>query len=185
MPKPGAISERRIYAKKTAAGQSDKREPAKPDDVEFLESLAYWLDGAFRVPVLGWRFGVDALLDLIPGIGDALGAMASLYIFQAARGFGLPRITLVRMALNIGIDFIGGLLPFAGAVFDAYWKANLWNVALLKRHLAATPLESRRARRGDTLFVAMIIAVLLLTMVAAAALVYWIAAALFHLVFAR
>ncbi|HEY2883330.1 MAG TPA: DUF4112 domain-containing protein [Pirellulales bacterium] len=154
-------------------------------DVEFLESLAYWLDGAFRIPILGWRFGVDALLDLIPGIGDALGAIASLYIFQAARQFGLPRITLVRMALNIAIDFIGGLLPIAGALFDAYWKANLWNVALLKRHLAATPQESRRARRGDTLFVVMIIAVMLATMLAAAALVYWVLAALVHLVFAR
>ncbi len=113
------------------------------DDIEFLEHLANWLDTAFRVPGLGWRFGLDAVLDLIPGIGDVLGMLASLFIFQAARRYRLPRITVVRMAMNIGIDFLGGLLPVVGPVFDAYWKANIWNVALLKRHLAATPKEAR------------------------------------------
>lgn len=151
------------------------------NEVEFLERLANWLDTAFRIPGLGWRFGFDAILDLIPGIGDALGAVASLYIFQAARRYSLPRMTVTRMALNIGIDFIGGLLPLVGPVFDAYWKANIWNVALLKRHLAATRLEARRARRGDTLFVVVVVFVLIGFMAATAALTYWALAALVKL----
>src|SRR5215831_4858940 len=131
------------------------------EQLAHLERLAYWLDTAFRVPVIGLRFGFDALLDLIPGIGDALGALFSIYILQAARAFGVSRITLVRMGLNIAIDFIGGLLPLVGTVFDAYWKSNIWNVDLIKRHLAASPLQARRARRGDWLVVVAITAVLI------------------------
>jgi hypothetical protein len=142
--------------------------------IAHLENLAHWLDDAFQVPGVGWKFGVDAVLDLIPGIGDALGALASLYIFQAAKTFGLPRVTLVRMATNIAIDYLGGLLPFVGAIFDAYWKANLWNVRLLQRHLNATPLQARKARRGDGLFIAAVVAILIVFMVAASALSIWL-----------
>ena len=156
----------------TNAKQNVPPRTAAEEDIRFLERLAYWLDNAFRIPGLGWRFGVDALLDLIPGIGDALGTLASLFIFQAARRCGVPRIAIVRMALNIGIDFVGGLLPFVGPLFDAYWKANVWNVALLKRYLAAPPVEARRARRSDTLFVVVVMTVLIAFMAGAAALAY-------------
>ena len=151
-------------------------------ELEHLERLANWLDTAFRVPGLGLRFGLDAILDLLPGIGDVLGTLASMYIFQAARRFGVPRITLVRMAINIFIDYLGGLVPFLGAVFDAYWKANIWNVALIKRHLNATPLAARKARRGDGLFVAGTVIVLLLSMAATFALVIWTISLVIHLI---
>jgi Domain of unknown function (DUF4112) len=150
--------------------------------LEHLERLAYWLDTAFRVPGLGLRFGLDAILDLLPGIGDVLGTLASMYIFQAARRFGVPRITLVRMAINIFIDYLGGLVPFLGAVFDAYWKANIWNVALIKRHLNATPLAARKGRRGDGLFVAGVVIVMVLSMAAIFALVIWTINLLIHLI---
>ena len=156
---------------------------AGEESIRYLERLAYWLDNAFRVPGLGWRFGVDAILDLIPGIGDALGTLASLFIFQAARRCGVPRIAILRMALNIGIDFVGGLLPFAGPLFDAYWKANVWNVALLKQHLQATPVEARRARRSDTLFVVVVLSLLIAFMVGAAVLAYIAIAALVRWLF--
>ena len=113
-------------------------------------------------------------MDLIPGIGDAIGAILSLYIFQAARRFGVPRVTLTRMAMNIGIDFVGGLLPFLGAIFDAYWKANIWNVALIRRHVESTPAQQRRARRGDWLFVLGTIAIALLLMAGTMALMVWV-----------
>ena len=149
---------------------------ASPDANQLaqLERLAYWLDTAFRVPGLGLRFGLDAILDLIPGIGDAVGAMLSLYIFQAARRFGVPRVTLIRMAINIAIDYVGGLLPIAGAIFDAYWKANLWNVGLIKRHLATNPQQFRRAVHRDLLFVIAIVAVLILMMATTLALMVWV-----------
>ena len=151
-------------------------------ELEHLERLAYWLDTAFRVPGLGLRFGLDAILDLLPGIGDVLGTLASLYIFQAARRFGVPRITLVRMAINIFIDYLGGLAPFLGPVFDAYWKANIWNVASIKRYLNATPLAARKARRGDGLFVAGVVIVMLSLMAATFAIMVWIIGLLIHLI---
>ena len=169
-----------------AAGRNAKQDVPPRSAVEnilFLERLAYWLDNAFRIPGLGWRFGVDALLDLIPGIGDALGTMASLYIFQAARRFGVPRVALARMAINIAIDYLGGLLPFLGAVFDAYWKANIWNVAILRRHLNATPMESRKARRGDGLFVWAVVSILIVFVVGVTALSVWAVIAIGRLLF--
>jgi Domain of unknown function (DUF4112) len=172
------LAVRRVRAQVSTDGSSGRGET---HDIESLERLANLLDTAFRIPGVGWRFGLDAVLDLIPGIGDALGALASLFIFQAARRYGLSRVTLARMALNIAIDFIGGLLPFLGPVFDAYWKANIMNVTLLKRHLAATPVEARRARRGDTAFVVLMIVALVAFMVAVGALVFWALAALVKL----
>jgi hypothetical protein len=174
-----------IIRPRAARGNAKQDFPPRPavENIRFLERLAYWLDNAFRIPGLGWRFGLDAVLDLIPGIGDALGTLASLVIFQAARRYGVPRIAIVRMALNIGIDFIGGLLPLVGPLFDAYWKANIWNVELLKRHLAATPLEAQRARRSDTLFVIAVMTLLIAFMAGAAALAYVVLAALIKLLF--
>jgi Domain of unknown function (DUF4112) len=153
--------------------------PARDEiELERLERFARMLDTAFRVPIVGLRFGLDAILDLIPGIGDAIGAILSLYIFQAARRFGVPRVTLTRIALNIGIDYIGGLLPILGAVFDAYWKANFWNVALIRRHVESAPAEQRRARRGDWLFVLATITIALLLIAGTMVLTVW----LIHLV---
>jgi len=151
--------------------------------VDHLERLAYWLDSAFRVPGLGLQFGFDAILDLIPGLGDVLGVVASLHIFGAARRLGAPRITLARMALNIGIDYVGGLLPILGTIFDAYWKANIWNVALLRRALSATTEEVRRARRADWLFVTAILIVLIAIMVGMTAAVLWIIALVGRILF--
>ena len=146
-----------------------------------LERLAYWLDAAYRIPVLGVRFGFDALLDLIPGIGDAVGTVLSLYILQAARTFGVPRITLVRMAMNIAIDFIGGLLPFVGVVFDAYWKANIWNVGLIRRHIADNPIQSRRARQSDWFFVIAMVAAIMILVVGTLTLFAWLVSVVVYL----
>jgi hypothetical protein len=151
--------------------------------VDQLERLANWLDNAFRIPGLGLRFGFDAILDLIPGLGDVLGTIASLYIFGVARRLGVPRITLVRMAINIAIDYVGGLLPIVGAVFDAYWKANIWNVALLRRSLSTTAAEGRSARRADLLFVVIILIGLIAVMVAVTAAMLWIIALVGRLLF--
>src|SRR4051812_34113377 len=75
---------------------------------ESLERLSWLLDDLFRVPVLGWRIGLDALVGLIPGIGDTATTLASLYILTSAVRYRVPKITLLRMGMNLGIDYALG-----------------------------------------------------------------------------
>lgn len=140
-----------------------------------LELLAYWMDTAFCIPGLGIRFGFDAIIGLIPGLGDILTSLISLYIL-AARRYGVPRATLMRMAFNFAVDTIVGSVPLLGDAFDVYWKANVMNVALLRRHVLATPDEQRTARRKDTLFLVGLIVGLLVLLAAIAAVFYWLVA---------
>lgn len=99
-----------------------------------LESLADWLDSRFRVPGTNFRFGVDAILGLLPGIGDGAAALPSLYILFSAKRLGAPKRLLVRMAMNIIFDFVIGAIPLIGDLFDVGFKANRRNIRLLKRH---------------------------------------------------
>ena len=96
-----------------------------------LELLAHWMDSAFHIPGIGMRFGLDAIIGLIPGLGDTLTSLASLYILNAGRRYGVPRVTMLRMAANIALDYVVGVIPFVGDAFDVVWKANQKNVALL------------------------------------------------------
>jgi hypothetical protein len=140
-----------------------------------LNILADWLDAKFRVPGLGIRFGIDALLGLLPGVGDAASALASLYILSAASRAGVSRATVARMGLNIGLDAVVGAIPLLGDLFDVYWKANQRNVALLQRHLQAAPEQTRRLNRRDRGFVALLIVTLGLLAVGAFAVTVMIA----------
>ena len=79
-----------------------------------LEVLSQLMDNQFRVPVIGWRFGLNAVIDLIPEVGDIATTIVALYILVSAVRYRVPKITLLRMGLNIAIYFIGGLVPFAG-----------------------------------------------------------------------
>jgi hypothetical protein len=155
----------------------DHRRPTRQLEPE-LELIAYWMDTAFLIPGLGIRFGFDAIIGLIPGLGDLITSLISLYILAAARRYGVPRATLMRMAFNIGVDTVVGAVPFFGDAFDVFWKANKMNVALLRRHVLATPEDQRRARRKDTLFIALLITGLLALMAALAVgfyvLAHWI-----------
>jgi len=119
------------------------------------------LDDLFRVPVLGWRFGLDALVGLIPGIGDTGTALASFYILASAVRHGVPKITLLRMGLNIGFDYVLGSLPLVGDVADAFWKSNQKNIALLRKRATVSAEEARAGRLSDWIFVGGIIAVLI------------------------
>ena len=111
------------------------------------------MDDLFRVPVLGWRFGLDALIGLIPGFGDTATSLVSFYILVNAVRYGVPKITLLRMGLNIGIDYVVGSLPFVGDVVDAWWKSNRKNLNLLKERATVSAEEARAASAGDWLFV--------------------------------
>lgn len=141
---------------------------------EELEMLARWMDSVFRIPGVGIRFGLDALIGLIPGFGDTLTSLVSIYILAAGARLGVPRVTLVRMALNIAIDWLLGSFPVLGDVFDVYWKANQRNVALLRRHAMAAPAQERRARAGDWLFVGGLICSLLLLVAASLAAAFFL-----------
>jgi hypothetical protein len=152
--------------------RNSQRSPRRLDPE--LEMLAYWMDTAFEIPGLGIRFGFDAIIGLIPGIGDLLTSLISLYILAAARRYGVPRATLMRMALNIGVDTLVGAIPLFGDAFDVYWKANVMNVALLRRHVLATPVEQRAARRKDTLFIAGLILCLLALMAVIGVAFWWL-----------
>jgi Domain of unknown function (DUF4112) len=137
-----------------------------------LELLAYWMDTAFVIPGLGIRFGFDAIIGLIPGLGDIITSLISLYILAAARRYGVPRVTMMRMAFNIAVDTTVGAVPLLGDAFDVYWKANVMNVALLRRHVLATSEEQRTARRQDTLFVIGLIIGLIILLTAIATVFY-------------
>ena len=117
-------------------------------DVRFhsLKRFAEVLDSGIRVPGTSWRFGLDPILGLIPGFGDVAGAVLAGWIFVEAVRLGASRATLLRIAGNVALDASAGALPVVGDVFDFAWKANLRNVALLERHLAA-PTNARRADR--------------------------------------
>jgi len=115
------------------------------------------MDDLFRVPVLGWRFGLDALIGLIPGFGDTATSLVSFYILAAAVRYRVPKITLLRMGMNIGIDYLVGSLPVVGDVADAWWKSNHMNIDLLKKRATVSTEEARSGKLSDWLFVAGII----------------------------
>ena len=130
-----------------------------------IQLLARLMDSVFHVPGLGIRFGLDSIIGLIPGFGDTVTSFVSLYILNAASRLGVPRVTLLRMAANIAIDFALGSIPLVGDAFDVYWKANQKNVELVRRHTLATPADERRARSGDWFFIACLIGMLILLLV--------------------
>lgn len=100
---------------------------------EQLDQLATILDDIFQVPGTKLRFGLDALLGLIPGLGDILSSLMSFLIVFAAWQRGLPQVTLARMMVNIAIDTLLGSFPIVGDAFDVVWKSNRMNYNLLLR----------------------------------------------------
>ena len=125
-----------------------------------LERLGWLMDDLIRVPGLGWRFGLDAIVGLIPGFGDTATSLVSFYILVAAVRHRVPRVTLLRMGLNIGIDYVLGSLPLVGDVFDAWWKSNQMNLDLLRQRATVSAGEARKGKLSDWLFVGLIIVVL-------------------------
>jgi Domain of unknown function (DUF4112) len=136
-----------------------------------LEILARLMDTMFRIPGLGWRFGFDPLLGLVPVIGDIVATLISVYILLAALRYGVSKITIVRMGLNIGIDLVVGSLPVVGDVFDAWWKTNERNLQLLRRRVTVT--GRRGADAGDWLFVGLVVAVLVALLLGGIAVIGW------------
>ena len=139
-----------------------KKTQNKVEIEESLDNLAYYLDDFFRIPAVGWRFGLDALIGLIPNVGDTLTSFASFYILVAGVRYGVPKITLLRMAFNIGLDYVVGSIPFIGDAFDFVWKANKQNMNLIRERATGKNVGTT----GDYIFVFAIIGVLILILIA-------------------
>ncbi|HJZ57977.1 MAG TPA: DUF4112 domain-containing protein [Gemmataceae bacterium] len=144
--------------------------PDKLDHLSAVRSLAKLMDTAFTIPGTNVRFGLDALLGLLPGIGDAISSAVGGYIVMIAAQLGVSRAVLWRMTLNLGIDMLVGAIPLVGDLFDIGWKANVMNANLLERALA-DPEGTRRRSAG---VLAGLVLVLLLLTAGTVALTWWV-----------
>jgi len=140
---------------------NDLRKNKNAEIEKGLDNLARYLDGLFRIPGTEWRFGLDALIGLIPNFGDTLTSLASFYILIAGVRYGVPKITLLRMAFNIGLDYLVGMIPVIGDGFDFFWKANQQNIELIRSRATG----HGKGRTSDYLFVFGIIGVLVLILI--------------------
>lgn len=138
-----------------------KEERKKIEVEEGLENLSHYLDGLFRIPGTGWRFGLDAIIGLIPNVGDTITSLGSFYILFAGVRYGVPKITLLRMAFNIGLDYVVGTIPFVGDAFDLFWRANKQNMDLIRER--ATGKD--KGTTSDYIFVIGIILFLILLLI--------------------
>lgn len=139
------------------------------DDIEAvrrrLAQLAWLLDNSIPLPGTRYRIGLDAIIGLVPGLGDVVGVLLSGYIVREAARLGVPPSVLTRMAFNVAVEGLVGLVPFVGDVFDAAWKANQRNLALLDAHFD----NPRRSTKSSRLFVAGLIAALVAFVIVTAA----------------
>ncbi len=121
----------------------DPTSPEADRIAERVRALARLLDAQFEVPGIGFRFGLDPLLGLIPGLGDAATTLMGGYLIYEAQRLGAPRWLMGRMLANLAVDLVVGAVPVAGDVFDAAFRANLRNARLLDEWLVR-----ERARRS-------------------------------------
>lgn len=112
--------------------------------VEQCRRLAFWLDGAFALPGTNYRFGLDGLIGLIPGFGDALTMLISLRVMALAKEAGLPPMKILQMAINTGLDWGIGSIPMIGDLFDFFFKSNRRNLALLEAEILKRIEEEQR-----------------------------------------
>lgn len=108
-----------------------------------LRWLAWLLDDSLQIG--RWRVGLDPLIGLVPGVGDAIGALLSFIVFYDAARLGLPTHVLWRMVGNIAVETLAGLVPLLGDAFDFVWKANARNIALVERYY--DPLRPERNQK--------------------------------------
>jgi hypothetical protein len=111
-----------------------RNEAAPLARIERLRRLAWLIDAAGRVPGTRFRFGLNSVIGLAPGAGDAVLTLISLYIVWEAARLGLPRRKIPRMLINVGIEAGLGAFPVVGDLLDVVWKANLRNVAIIDEH---------------------------------------------------
>jgi hypothetical protein len=152
------------------------RMPAKGGPVEARVArcvgLARVLDTAFRIPGTRIRFGVDPILGLVPGLGDAIAALIGGYIVWSAVRVGAPRLVIGRMLVNVGVDAIVGAVPGLGTIFDVAFKAHRRNARMLEAW-ARSPAVVVARQRHLLLGLALVVLALLAIALAAIAFGAW------------
>jgi hypothetical protein len=171
------IAQEKAYAQQTLLSKSCRwNRGAGLCGDETLRKLEVLLDEAFRVPGTDFRFGIDGIIGLVPGLGDVLAGLLSLLIPLAAWVRGVPYVTLFRMAVNVGIDVVIGTIPLFGDIFDIAWKANRRNYRLLQLHLH----EPRRHTWRDWCFLLLFAGVMGIIFAIPVFLVAWTLALIFE-----
>jgi Domain of unknown function (DUF4112) len=137
------------------------REESKKIEIEEnLETLSRYMDGLFTIPGIGWKFGLYSIVGLIPWAGDTTTAIVSFYVLAAGVRYGVPKITLARMGLNIAIGYVIGVIPILGDAFDFVWKPNQMNMNLLRTRAVVSADEAKQGKTSDWLFVAVIMLII-------------------------
>jgi hypothetical protein len=131
-----------------AARSDAQREDRGRRELDRLRAIARLFDQAFAVPGTQWRFGIDALFGLVPGLGDIVGAVVAVYALHVARTLRAPGAIQLHMLGNIAVDAIVGTVPLVGDLFDFVFKAQTRNLALLDAWVAAPEPTASRSRRG-------------------------------------
>lgn len=148
--------------------------PKERETRERLNFIAWLLDSSIPIPGTKWTIGIDALIGLIPFLGDLIGVLLSSYILTEAGRMGVSKTVLARMGFNVAVEGLVGIIPFAGDVFDAAWKANQRNVRLLN-DWAERPQKAEKSSRGFLAAVALgLVLLLVLCMTAAFFLARWL-----------
>jgi hypothetical protein len=152
--------------------------PADPTSTDpgiaLMRRYAWLMDECIRIPGTARRIGIDPLLGLIPGAGDAAGGLLSLAPMVMASRLGAPNAVLLRMAGNVGVDALLGAVPLIGDIFDAGWKANKRNVQLLERYASDPTPVTRSSRWLLFVLVAALVALILGSIVGAVLVLRWL-----------
>jgi hypothetical protein len=144
--------------------------PAQQQRIAALRRDSRMLDSAYEVPGTSYRFGLDPIVGLVPGLGDLISPLFTIAILWQSQDLHLPRVVQLRMLFNVVIDTVVGMVPIAGDLFDFAWKANDMNMALLDRYA----FEERPASAGDWLFVIAMVALLLVLAAIPFVVIAWI-----------
>jgi hypothetical protein len=137
-----------------------------PRDLVALRKFAFYMDEAFSIPGTPFKVGLDAVLGLIPGVGDVIGGVLSSWIVVGALRHRVPARIIARMVLNILIDLLFGAVPLAGDVFDFLYEENVKNMRLLEKH------RDRRRPPRSTAAIAFVAACIVLLVIGMAVFVF-------------
>ena len=118
-----------------------------------VEAMERILERLFVIPGTKQKVGLDVILDLIPVVGDIAPAALGAYIVWEAKNLGMSKTQIARMAGNVGVDWVLGLIPWVGAIPDFFFRSNTRNLKMIKRHLdkhhpGSRVLEGEVTRRG-------------------------------------
>ncbi len=129
-----------------------------------IKRLAWFLDSSIRLPG-GFRIGVESIVGLVPGVGDAIGALASSYIILEAAKIGTPKRTLLKMIKNALLEAVVGTVPIAGDIFDMAYKANMRNYKLLENHMKESTLKPPRSNKKVIAYILILLGIVLLMLI--------------------